>query len=327
MQDKSSGSARARKLLEIYRGEVDDFFKLWPPDKCYFFSSDNKAFISYGVNHNVAICMGDPVGYHYSINLLLDEFKQYCLDHGWTLAFIQSTFKNKGVYNAIGLRSILIGADAVIDLDRFTQTTIHNKYFRNLVNRFEKNQFKFEVYSPPHSPKLLNELRLISNSWLKLPHRKEWSFLTGRFDVDYLQQVVLYVVRDSQGKAQAFANDLPSFKPGIVTIDLMRHRADAPANSMDFLFIRLLQTKAQEGYKGFNLGLSPLGGKLFATGLSARLLIYGYQFSNSFIGFRGLHQFKSKYKPKWEPRYVWFQDGRHHLLPIGLAVLSLLRGS
>ena len=144
---------------------------------------------------------------------------------------------------------------------------------------------------------------------------------------DYLQQVAIYVLRDADGVAQAFANDLPSYKPGVATIDLMRHRADAPANSIDMLFTQLFLRCQQQGYSSFNLGLSPLDGQPFITGFAARSLMFIYRISDSFIGFRGLHQFKSKYEPQWEPRYVWFQGGTLSLQPIGVAVVKLLTGS
>ncbi len=318
---------RARRLLDIYRGEVDDFFKLWPRDKQLYFSNDGKAFISYGIKRRVAVCMGDVVGAASSLPSLVNEFMKLCDDKHLTVALIQATDRYHELYASVGLQSILIGADAVIDLDEFAQTTVHNKYFRNLTNRYQKNNYRLEVCSPPHSSKLLAELRLVSDSWLTLPHHKEWSFLTGRFDDDYLQQVDVDVLRDADGTAQAFASDLPSFKPGVATIDLMRHRSNAPANCIDMLFIQLFLMRQREGYMAFNLGLSPLDGKPFVNGLAARSLMFIYRVSDSFIGFQGLHQFKSKYQPNWEPRYVWFEGGKHHLRPIGTAVVQLLTGS
>lgn len=320
----SSDRQRASNLLSIYRGETDDFFKLWPPDKQYFFSSDAKAFVAYAVKRKAAVCMGDPVGRGKSIQRLLQEFKQFCAAHGWLIVFIQATGKYQEAYASIGLRSILIGADAVIRLDHFVRHTARDKYFRNIVNRFEKHAFTVHKHAPPHPKALMSEVRAISNSWLKLPHRKEWSFLTGRLNDDYLQQVPLYVLRDKQGQAQAFTNGLPSYKPGVATIDLMRHRQDAPNNSIDYLFVRLLQALHEEGYGRFNLGMSPLDGHPLPADHSARWLIRLYKLSNRFIGFKGLHQFKAKYEPEWEPRYVWYQGRAYRLPQLGLAVLSLM---
>jgi len=326
MNKPLSDSSRALKLLNTYGGEADDFFKIWPSDKTFFFSSDNKAFLAYGVKFKVAVCLGDPVGARSSIEKLLSEFKIYCRDKRFLISFIQATDKYTKEYQAANLKNLLIGADAVINLKQFEKITIHDKYFRNLVNRGERLGFYLESYSPPHSKKLISELKGVSDSWKSLPHRKEWSFLTGRFDNDYLNYVDLYVIRDKAGTAQAFTNGLPEFKSGVMTIDLMRHRADAPPNCIDFLFINMLAVKSTAGYRYFNLGISPLDAKPFIHSPAERLLNRAYKISDSFIGFRGLHRFKSKYLPEWEPRYIFYQSGKGHLVRIGLAVLGLLTG-
>lgn len=324
MNKRASDSDRALELLNKYGGEADDFFKIWPTDKTYFFSSDNKAFLAYGLKLKVAVCLGEPVGARDSIKSLLKEFKVFCAKHKLVVCFIQATDKYKNEYKLVGLKSLVIGADAVINLKHFHGITVHDKYFRNLVNRSQKQGFSLGSYSPPHSKELIGELKEVSDSWKSLPHRKEWSFLTGRFDEDYLSYVDLYVIRDKDGKAQAFTNGLPDFKPGVMTIDLMRHRADAPPNSIDFLFISLLKTIYSRGYKYFNLGISPLDAENFINTPIERLLNRAYKISDSFIGFKGLHHFKVKYQPVWEARYIFYQSRPGNLARIGLAVLRLL---
>lgn len=312
-------------LLEIHRGDVDDFFKLWPEDKTYFFSKDNKSFVAYAISNKVAVCLGDPVGPTNSIKNLLDEFKVFCHNKNLGIAFIQTSSKYKDQYKAASLKPVLIGADAIIDLDEFTTQTVHNKYFRNIVNRFSKQDFSVKRYTPPHNKALLKDLRQISDSWLKLPRRKEWKFLTGRFSHEYLQQLTIHVLYDSSGHAKAFASELPSYEPGVATIDLMRHRVDAPPNSIDYLFIKLLEDLCQSGYLSFSLGLSPLDGRPAKTNLPSRFAIKLFRAGNHYMGFKGLHQFKSKFKPSWQQRFVWYEGSPLRLVRIGIAVTHLLK--
>jgi phosphatidylglycerol lysyltransferase len=324
-RDERSGAQLAHKILNTYGGEVDDFFKLWPADKRYFFSSDKKAFIAYGAKYGVAVCMGAPAGSDKSIGLVLAEFKDYCAKQHLKMVFVQTTSRHKDEFLFNGLRSILIGADAVVDLKRFNETTVRSKNFRNIVNRFDKLGYTFEKSSPPHNVALIDELRIVSDSWLTLAHRKEWSFLTGRYDIDYLQQVKLDILRDQDGHVKAFFNELPNFRHGTATIDLMRHSADALPNSVDYLFTRLMADKQSEGYKSFSLGISPIDGRPFAVSRADKVLARFYGMTNSFIGFRGLHRFKAKYDPDWEPSYVWYQGHPRNLFHIGFSILSLLR--
>src|SRR5581483_10058726 len=111
--------AQARELLDKYGGEVDDYFKLWPPDKSYFFSSDNEAFIAYGVARGVAICFANPEGRPGSIRPLMQEFKEFCYNNGWLIAFISANEKYKPLFDELGYSRVTIGADAVIDIKTF----------------------------------------------------------------------------------------------------------------------------------------------------------------------------------------------------------------
>ena len=123
----------------------------------------------------------------------------------------------------------------------------------------------------------------------------------------------------------AFVNELPIYKSGVATIDLMRRSAEAPTNVIDLLFIELLRQMQKDGLISFNLGMSPLDGKPFVKSRLERVVLRLYAISNKFIGFRGLHQFKAKYQPSWEPRYVWYQGPTLGLVKIGISILKLMR--
>lgn len=313
---------RAELLLQTYGGEIDDYFKLWPHDKSYFFSSDGKAFIAYAVARGVAVCFANPEGQPASISELLHEFRSFCLGNGWLIAFIAASDKHKTLFERAGFSGLLIGADAVIDIEKFVTETARNKYFRNIINRFEKSGATAQRYLPPHSLELIEDLRYVSNDWLKIPGHKQWQFITGYFSARYFERTPLFVVRDEAGKVVAFANELPSFKAGEATVDLMRHKRNAPKNVMDYLFVRLIQKLQEEGLARFNLGLSPLARQTF-TGSGEKLLDYIYLASQRFVSTKGLHQYKSKFDPIWEPRYVYYIGSASSLPVIGLALSAL----
>lgn len=316
--------SQARELLDKYGGGIDDYFKLWPQDKSFFFSADNEAFIAYGVARGVAVCFANPEGRPGSIRPLMQEFKEYCFNNGWLIAFVAANDTYKQLFDEFGFSRIAIGSDAVIDIDKFLEETVKNKYFRNIVNRFTKGNFTTERYLPPHDPKLITELKYVSNDWLKVPGRKEWHFITGRFSPQYFQETPLFVLRDEHGKALAFVNELPRYKPGEATIDLMRHRRDIPKNAMDFLFVELMRRLQEEGgVKYFNLGLSPMARDNITDAGSQRLMDYIYRASQAFISTKGLHQYKTKFEPTWEPRYVYFTGTTASLPKIGLALSRL----
>ncbi|MGH7240186.1 MAG: bifunctional lysylphosphatidylglycerol flippase/synthetase MprF [Candidatus Saccharimonadales bacterium] len=321
---ENPGFKRAKKLLERYGGEVDDFFKFWPTDKTFFFSSDGHACLAYRAYRKVAVCTFDPIGPAVSVRQLLKEFSAFCTARHWQFVFVQTTDKYDSALARVGMKRLLIGSDAVIPIQEFNTKTIHNKYFRNIVNRFNKHGFTVRRHIPPHSPELLAALKEVSDDWLKLPHHEEWQFLTGRFDEEYLQACPLFVLRDQASAIQAFFTELPSFKSGVASIDLIRHRRDALSNSVDFLLIELMRQLELDGLTDFNLGLSPLAGQPFARSRVEHFIIWFYKTFQSFMRFKGLQQFKSKYHPNWEPRYLYSSGNVWQLPRIGWSIMRLM---
>jgi phosphatidylglycerol lysyltransferase len=91
---------------------------------------------------------------------------------------------------------------------------------------------------------------------------------------------------------------------------------------MDFLFLALLQHSKEQGYGQFYLGLSALAGVGEAP-TSARIekvIHYLYEHLNQFYNFKGLHAYKEKFRPRWEPRYLVFPNYRS-LMPIVVALI------
>jgi phosphatidylglycerol lysyltransferase len=117
----------------------------------------------------------------------------------------------------------------------------------------------------------------------------------------------------------AFANLWLTANRAEASVDLMRHRGDAPAGSMDYLFVHILQWAKDAGYRRFSLGIAPLSGiagrRLAPAWARAAALVFNH--GERFYGFRGLRAYKEKFDPDWEPRYI--------AGPGGIALVQALR--
>jgi phosphatidylglycerol lysyltransferase len=313
-------------LLMRYSKSSDDYFKLWPHDKSYYFANHDKAAVAYGVNSGIALAVGDAVGKRDDISVAIKGYDNLCLTNGWSPAFIYIGGYYLSDYQNIGYDVLKIGEDAVVNLSTFKDQTVNNKHFRNIRNRFAKEGYEFKHYLPPHSPELMKEIDQISTQWASLPDRKEWKFLAGNYSHQYISQSVLFVVRDSDGHAQAFANQIPTFSEQSATIDLMRYNHDVPSGIMDFLFCSIMLELSEKGVLRFNLGLAPLAGlDGEVREPEEKLLGLIYRSNQKFISFKGLRQFKSKFEPVWEPKYVAYKGGRARLPQIALALSRIMR--
>jgi phosphatidylglycerol lysyltransferase len=169
----------------------------------------------------------------------------------------------------------------------------------------EREGCRFEVLPPETVPGLFGEISAVSDAWLARKQTREKRFSLGFCDRDYLSRTPLAVVR-RDGHLVAFANVWAPDAKEEVSIDLMRHRDDAPPGVMEFLFTELLVWGQAQGFRWFSLGMAPLSGfehhrlAPLWNRLGALLFRHGEHFYN----FRGLRAFKEKFDPVWEPRYL-----------------------
>jgi phosphatidylglycerol lysyltransferase len=107
----------------------------------------------------------------------------------------------------------------------------------------------------------------------------------------------------------------------------MRYRNDAPPGIMKFLFLELMLWGKERGFRWFNLGMAPLSG-LEDRRLAPfwhRLGTFVFRHGEHFCNFQGLRQYKEKFDPYWEPRYLAY-PGRLSLPAVLTDVASLVAG-
>jgi phosphatidylglycerol lysyltransferase len=302
----------ARSLLEEHGGKSEDFFKLWPHDKMFYFDRNRQSGLAYAVHRGVVLVVGDPFGDPRAWPRLLREFNEFCFTNDWMPALVHLTPQHHAVYKERGYVLQKIGEEAVVDLEKFTEETVKSKYFRHIRNRFDKQGYYAKLMTPPHSAELLEQLSSISSEWLGQPGRQERHFLMGSFTPQYMQQCNLFVLFDKDDVPQAFLNQVHSYDKAEANFDLFRHGQAAPGNSNDYLFMKFIEELHRQGFKRLNMGLCPLSG-LDATdeqrSVIDNALRFVYANGDRFYSFSGLRKFKAKYDPTWESRYLAYRGG------------------
>jgi phosphatidylglycerol lysyltransferase len=308
-------------LLKQYGGTSLDYFKL-STDKSYFFSADRRCCVAYHAALGVAIGLGDPVGPREGLQAVVRDFVQYCSDNGWSAAFHQVQPELLSLYRACGLQALKIGEEAVVELEHFATVTMGGKHFRHTRNWFEKEGCRFQHTLPPHAAALLDQAEEVSRDWLQLPGHRERGFTLGAFEHGYLNQCPLDALFAADGRMIAFANEIPSYRSGEATIDLMRHRRDAPDSSMDYLFMQIMLMLRQQGYLTFNLGMAPYAGVGDdpTAPLEERGVHLLAEHATRFFSYKGMRDYKAKFDPRWEERYLVHQGGAAGLVKTALAL-------
>ena len=295
---------RAKEIVEKYgRSSLAPLTLL--KDKAYYFSPSGRSVIAYVPKGRGAIALGDPIGPDDDRKEVMIGFIQFCQRNDWHPAFYQTLPDDLDLYRTLGFRVLKIGEEAIIDLKAFTLQGKAGKDLRAALNRMKKLGHEVKFYQPPISAPLLLELKAVSDEWLKMTQGSEKQFSLGWFYEEYLRDCEIIVVRGADGQISAFVNVIPEYQLNEITIDMMRRRTEVEQGTMDFLFTSMFQHFKERGYDTFNLGLSALSG-VGEKPQSPRLekaLHYLYEHLNQFYNFKGLHAFKEKFKPDWQPRF------------------------
>lgn len=313
LSDQTPARQHVQTLLEHYHGSSEDFFKLWPHDKNYIFSDDGQAAIAYHVTSGVALAVGDPIGKPASIDSAIHEYMIECRTNDWLPTFVHTEGPMSETYKVNGFAMQKIGEEAVVEINTFLNHQIHDKYFRQIYNKFSKHGYIAELLSPPHNAAVLQRLKQVSDEWLDRPGRSERGVLMGYFSEEYLQQAPVMVLRDAAGTIQAFINQVESYDPGEANFDMLRYSKLAPGNSNDFLLIEFMKHLQGLTFARLNLGLCPLAGvgdddEQDPT-IVDTVVRFVYANGDRIYSFSGLHRFKSKYDPLWRDRYIAYKGG------------------
>jgi phosphatidylglycerol lysyltransferase len=316
LSDQEPERQRMTQLLDRYGGPSEEFFKLWPHDKQYFFDDNRRSGLAFHVNRGVALCLSDPAGDPKSFALLLRDFQNLCFGNDWLPALVHVTDQHRKFYEKHDFVLQKLGQEAVLDLEHFQAEVAGKKYFRQIRNKFTNHGFTCELLAPPHHQAVLDRLQDISTEWLSQGGRVERGFVMGYYTPQYLQLCKVLVARDAAGTIQGFTNLVPAdFDKEEATYDLLRHAKGGLGNINDFLLVNLIDNLASDGYKRLNLGLCPLVGLDEETGdeeknrLIDGVMRFAYANGDRFYSFSGLHRFKAKYEPEWRDRYVAYQGG------------------
>lgn len=319
--------ARAEALARTYGRSALDYFKLWP-DKSLFFSESGEAFLSYAVASGFAVVLGDPVGPEDEVGALVREFTAFCETQDWRVAFYQTLPDFLAAYTRLGFKRLKIGDDAVVELKCFDLNGAAHKKERAAIRRLEHSGIRVRWYRPPIEEALLDQLRVVSDDWLRLPGRRERGFTLGLFDRGYVQHTPVVTAETSDGTILAFVNVVESFHRDEATLDLMRRRSDAPNGVMDYLLTSVMLRARDMGYARFNLGMAPMAGFAEHENASAEeRAVHGFfQQLNFVFSYRGLKAYKAKFATRWEPRFLIYRTVLDlPRVPLALARVSEVR--
>lgn len=289
------------------------------------FSPSGNSFIAYASYGSSLIALGEPTGAAEERRTLMTAFCEAADRQGLKPVFYASPASLLPDLLDLGFKVEKIGENAVVALDNFTLAGKARESIRYANRKLTQREgAHFEVRTPPHHAATFDDLRPVSDAWLKLHKTTEKRFSLGRFDQPLLDHCPLAVVTIG-GAVVAFGSMLTTPDKAWAALDLMRYDPEkAPPGTMDFLLSEMMLWAKEAGYKKFDLSMAPLSGlaeERYAP-LFARLGRLIFEQGGRWYNFEGLRKFKEKFKPEWEPRYLAARGA--FSLPVALAEVAML---
>jgi phosphatidylglycerol lysyltransferase len=279
-------------------------------DKALLWNEARTGFVMYGVQGSTWVALGDPVGPPDVLPGLVRSFLERCDDFDGTPVFYEVRKDTLHHYADYGLTFVKVGEDARVSLDSFSLEGSHNSKFRQAVVRLAKAGGTFRVVPVHEVRTVLDELKAVSDDWLDSRSAAEKGFSLGSFEPEYLERFPIGIV-ERQGHIEAFASIWPSAAKLELSMDLMRYRSSAPNGVMDGLLVHLMLWGRTEGYHYMVLGMAPLAGleHSHVAPLWAKAGGFIQRHGQSFYNFQGLRDYKNKFHPEWQARYLAYPGG------------------
>jgi phosphatidylglycerol lysyltransferase len=310
--------ADARRISALAREYGRDSLSYFAQqdDKSHLLLGEN-VFVAFRVVRRVAVVVGDPVGPPEEVPEAIARFVLACQRNDWVPVFYETSDRWLHEYEAAGLRHFKVGEEAILPLPAFSLAWSRVAKVRQGVAKIERESPGIQVREyRPHArdAEIDEQLEDVSAEWLRAKGIGEMGFNLGVFSVSDLADKRTMIAETPDGTIWAFLTWLPYRGGRALLLDAMRRRSAAPGSVMDLLIARSALQFKDEGLEAISLATAPLANvdeeAVSAYDRGVRLI---FEHFSTVYGYRTLFQYKKKFNPSWEGRYLVFP--RPDLLP------------
>jgi lysyl-tRNA synthetase, class II len=313
--------AAAARLVRAHGSDTLAYFKL-RRDKQYLFSDDGRAFIGYRIVNRVLLVSGDPVGAEDAIPSLLRTVTDYAERRGLTVAALGVSARLRPVFAQLGLRSLYVGDEALVDTTSFSLEGRPIRKVRQSVSRLEKAGYRAEIRTLADiDEETLRALQRVSAEWRAGSAERGFSMALEDVRRDEHGDSVIAIARDADGRVRGFLQFVPSYGRRAMSLSFMRRERGTPNGLVEFLVVRSIELLRERDIAEVSLNFAAFARIIQAPRnvgerMAARLLAL----ADRFFQVESLYRFNAKFFPRWEPRYFLF-DGYAGLPRAALAGL------
>lgn len=310
----------ARELVREHGRDTLAYFKL-RADKRYLFTDDQRAFVGYRVESGVLIVSGEPVGPDDALPELLTQVAHFAEQRGLRLAAVGVSGATKPLFEQLGLRSLYLGDEAIVDVGAFSLEGRPIRKVRQSVSRLEKHGYTTTVGTVGSlAPAVIAEAEQAALEWLGDTDERGFSMALDA-DIAAHEETLLVLARDGDGELRGLLHLVPTYGRAAASLSMMRRHPDAPNGLTEYIIVKAIEELRRRDVKELSLNFAAFARLLHSPeGVAERLVRRVLQVADSFFQIERLYRFNDKFNPHWEARYL-MHEGALNLPRTALATL------
>jgi lysyl-tRNA synthetase, class II len=317
----SAARSAAATLVRAHGADTLAFFKL-RADKHYFFSADRTAFVGYRVENGVLLLSGDPVGPDAALEDLLVEVKAFAEIRGLKLGVVGASERLRPLYGRLGLRSLYLGDEAIVDVTTFSLEGRPIRKVRQSVSRLQKAGYHARLARVTElSRETIAEVEAVLERGREGAPERGFSMAMDSIRSEHGADTLVLLACDETDAVRGVLHFVPCYGRPAMSLSFMRRDPGTPNGLTEFMVVQAIALLRERGMEEMSLNFAAFAKWLhsprrpFERALG-KLIALG----NPFFQIESLYRFNAKFFPRWEPRYLVY-EGALGLPRAGLAAM------
>ncbi len=317
----SAARSAAAELIRAHGTDTLSFFKL-RSDKHYFFSEDRSAFVGYGIQNGVLLLSGDPVGPPAAFAGLLDEVRAFAESRGLKLGALGASERLCPLYTELGLRTIYLGDEAIIELDKFSLEGRAIRKVRQSVSRLTKAGYRAELHTLSSlDGETLSEVERVLEIGREGAPERGFSMAMDSLQGAPDHETLVVLARDQDDAIGGVLHFVPCYGRPAVSLSFMRRDPSTPNGLTEFLVVKAVELLRERQIAELSLNFATFARWMHSPEKRReRVLGKLVAVANPFFQIESLYRFNAKFFPRWEPRYLVY-EGTFGIARAGLAAM------
>ncbi|KXP09753.1 lysine--tRNA ligase [Tsukamurella pulmonis] len=300
-----------RRLLLEY-GEDDSLgYFATRRDKAVIAAPDRRAVVTCRAVGPVSMASADPIGHRDSWPAAVGAWIEDCRAHSLYPAVLAASAEGAQVYEEAGLRTLMIGDEAIIHVDAFTLKGREMRAVRQAVTRVAAAGYTLKVRRHGDlSAAELAEVAELAEAWRGEETERGFSMALNRIGDPVDGRCVLVSAHDATGTVRGLLSFVPWGTRGL-SLDLMRRDRDAENGLNEFMVATLIEQCGELGIRRISLNFAVFRSVFseadrVGAGPITRMVDSALSLASKFYQLESLYRSNDKYRPDWVPRILCY---------------------